>query len=477
MLVLALVPFVSFVGLLFGLKWSMLRSTWVALGITALLAVFYWGMEPVKIGQAIMKGSFGAADILVIVFGALFFLKILEGNKTIEHLCRYLESVSKDYRVQTILLAWFLESFLEGLAGFGTPLTIVAPLLVGIGLSPMTAVVVALVGNSTAGMFGAVGTPIRVGFSDLDITGVAQMGARFNFIGVLIPVFMLILVTAGRKDRWQELRQALPLAIFSGLAMTGTALLVAGFAQEMATIVGSLVGLLVVLFTLKWWSPKDVISLGGQATTEKMPLGNVILPYLLLVVLLAAGKVFLGSSGVIWSWGVVHKFAFYNPGWAFLITGVLVCRGCGKSIAIAAKSAAMNSWLPFLVISGMSGLVQTMNYSGMVLTIARSIALFWLPIMSPFLGAFGAFLTGSVTVSNVMFGEVLATAAATAGFGQARILALQLVGATAGNMIAIADVLPAEAVLGLKGREREVIGKVAIFCLVYVVLAVTLWWV
>jgi lactate permease len=94
-----------------------------------------------------------------------------------------------------------------------------------------------------------------------------------------------------------------------------------------------------------------------------------------------------------------------------------------------------------------------------------------LPFMAPFIGAFGSFLTGSATVSNIMFGSILQSTSVVLGLNTAIILSLQLVGAAAGNMIALADILPALTVVGLKGQEREVIKRVIIPCTIYVFLA------
>ena len=91
-----------------------------------------------------------------------------------------------------------------------------------------------------------------------------------------------------------------------------------------------------------------------------------------------------------------------------------------------------------------------------------------LPMVAPFLGAFGAFLTGSITISNILFGSILAQASVTWGVSVSKILALEISGAAIGNSMAIADIMAAEAVVGLKNKTRAVIrGTVGpcLFCL------------
>jgi lactate permease len=93
-----------------------------------------------------------------------------------------------------------------------------------------------------------------------------------------------------------------------------------------------------------------------------------------------------------------------------------------------------------------------------------------LPFWAPFVGAFGCFLTGSATVSNLMFGNFFNLASLAIGLDATKILSLALVGAAAGNMTGLADILAAEAVVGMKNEERGVLKGVIIPCLIYLVL-------
>jgi lactate permease len=142
------------------------------------------------------------------------------------------------------------------------------------------------------------------------------------------------------------------------------------------------------------------------------------------------------------------------------------------------KFAFKKSLEPFLVIAFMSVISQIMvnsvhNYSylpSMIDFLAVHAKNALLPLWAPIVGAFGSFLTGSATVSNLMFGNFLAVSAKDLGFGVDKILALALVGGAAGNMIALADIIAAEAVVGLKNEERKVLKGVIIPCVIYVVL-------
>ncbi len=424
-----------------------------------------------------------AFDIFVIILGAIFFLKILNSFKIIESLSFYLGSISGDYRVQIIILAWFFENFIEGTAGFGTPSAVVAPLLIGLGLSPLTGVIISLLGNSTSVAFGAAGTPIRIGFADIAGSQVPFYAAVYNLVGFLVPVFMLWVMTKGKEEGKRDFKEALPFAVFSGFAFVIPSLLLVPLGQEFPSILGSIVGLILVLIAIKikFLVPKEVRSLRKLEKPENlMPLPRVIFPYAVLIILLLLGKFLLGSLGFTIAL-IGHKINFFNPGLAFLLAGVVTLIGKKDSFSEAGKSLASafkGAFQPFLVILAMSGMVQLLLFSGQntsgfapaLNVLSEGLKTQFLPLIAPFLGAFGSFLTGSATVSNIMFGNVLKTAAEALGLNVQKILALALVGGAAGNMIALADILTAEAVVGLQNKTREVLKGVFVPCIIYLVL-------
>ena len=484
LLFLSLAPFIIF---LFLLLWKRLSLFWVSL-ITLLLfvilSVMIWKTYPVYIVGSLVKGFLVALDIFFIIFGAIFFLEILKSLDIIRNICFRLESLSKDHRIQVIFLAWLFENFLEGTAGFGTPSTVVAPLLVGIGLTPITAVIISLLGNSASVVFGAAGTPIRVGYSELATQALPLWAAVYNLIGFIVPVFMLWMVTAKENNRRQQFREGLPFAIWTGIAFSASSVLMVFLGQEFPSILGSVMAIFLVLITtkLKIFVPKTVEDPHPFSNPEKLlPLGRVILPYGLLILLLILGKIFLGSSSIAVPLIIKHSISLFNPGFFFILVGLfiaIVFHNGTNILSRSCKTAIRGSTEPFLVIAFMSGVAQLMIYSGrnmsgfssMLEIIALGFKNGLLPLWAPIIGAFGSFITGSATVSNLMFGNILAMVAGDVGLNISKILALALVGAAAGNMIALADMMAAEAVVGLKNMEVKVLKGVIVPCLIYVLI-------
>lgn len=484
---LSLVPFVLFcLFLMFHHRSSLLHVSFYTLLITLFLVTVFWQTPASVILQSSLKGFLVALDIFFIIFGAILFLEILKKVKIVDSLACHLESFSRDLRLQVILLAWFLENFLEGIAGFGTPSTIVAPLLVALGISPFSAVVIALLGNSTSVPFGAAGTPIRVGLAglNLDLNTVAATTAKINFIGLIVPVFMLLILVSKQRHRQKLFFEALPFALWSGIAFVLPAYFISLFGYEFPSIIGSIIGLGLVLLTsrLGLFVPKNIFRLKIKKATHPEPLTffKTLAPYGLFVLLLIVGK-FLFSSATLPLPFLNHSISLFNPGFVFIATSFIVfpfLKIKSKSFKGLIKSSFIRTLEPFFVVAIMSIIVQLMNNSGdlskNIISITKTIAGFlntsFLPYLAPFIGAFGSFITGSATVSNLMFGSSLYSSSLLQHLSPQNILSLALVGAGAGNMIALADVLVATTVLGISHSLRRILLAILPYCLIYLII-------
>jgi lactate permease len=478
---LSLFPFLVFLFLLFYKKTPLFRASIVTLIIYTILAIFYWHILPLSLYASYGKGFFVAFDIFLIIFGAIFFLEILKDLKIIKNISYYLGDLSKDYRVQIIIIAWFLECFIEGTAGFGTPAAVAVPILIGLGLPPVKALIVGLIGNSVPGVFGAAGTPIKMGFVGLNIASVPLYASLLNIVGFIVPVFMLWIITEGRPNRKKEFLDGLPFAIFSGLIFVIPSVLFVFLGQEFPSILGSIFGLIVIIISVKlgFLVPKEKLAINKEMEEKAtMTPFKSFLPYIILITLLIFGKIILGKLGIPLSFGFKHTFSFFNPGFIFIMAGLMVVLIWRERIGIFKSSfkRAFNGALsPFLVVFSMLAMVQIMinsgnNTSGLISAISYIAEMFetrLLPLFVPFVGAFGAFMTGSVTVSNIMFGNLFTMASNHLSLNSSIILSLGVVGAAAGNMIALADILTAEAVTGLKNSERQVLKGVIVPCFVY----------
>lgn len=484
-LLLALSPLLILILIISCFKKPLSLASPIVFIFTILIAFIVWQIKTNFLIGSTIKGALIALDISIIIFGALFFLDFLKKTKAIDSISHYLNKISPDKRIQAIILVWFFGSFIEGTAGFGTPAAIVAPLLVLIGFPAITAIVISLIGNSTAVIFGAVGTPIRIGFAGLDTTNVAFYGGLINLIaGSIVPIMILfVVVTSTKKWKWSQITEAIPFSIFAGLCLLVPYFLFTFIGQEFPSLLGPVVGLLIVGFTTKrgFLIPKNKMQVEKIQRVSHPQISRAILPYALLLTFLIIGKFIFQSYPVKILSVIPYMINTFNPGFAFLFS-IALCSIIFKMPAGKIKQSAKMSFrsliVPFSVILFISGLVQIMIYSGnnlsgmesMIHIIASLINTSYLPLISPFIGSLGAFIAGSATISNLLFGSFQSTAAQSLGLPVAIILSLQLVGAGIGNMIALTNIVAVQATVGLKNKELSILKRTFIPFLIYLIL-------
>lgn len=237
-----------------------------AMGFSFVLVVgLAWGVWQVPIQQlaaSVLEGWVIAASILIIVFGALLLLNTLKVSGAIETIREGFTHISPDRRVQTVIVGWLFVAFLEGASGFGTPAAIVAPLLLALGFPAMAAVVLALIADSGAVSYGAVGTPVIVGLgqglNDASIDEVVQIALKASqidlFVASFLPLIMVLILTRffGENKSWREGLAAWKFALLGGFSYTIPALLVVWLlGPEFPAILGGLTGLMITVFAAK----------------------------------------------------------------------------------------------------------------------------------------------------------------------------------------------------------------------------------
>lgn len=455
MTLLTLLPFLVFIFLLLT-KTRLLLAAWVFWSLTATLVLSVWKLDPGVFLSATTKGMQTALEIFLIIVGALFFLKVTQITNTLSGLTQLLSGLSANRGIQVVLLAWFLLGFLEGTAGFGTPVAVVAPILISLGISPLTAVAITMLGNSAPGAFGAAGTPIKIGLSGLEITGVNEMVASINLAGFFIPLVMVWL--SERKFT----RQTFTFALFSGISFLGFSKLAVALGGELPSIIGPLAGIILSGLLLK---------LGVFGNKKDQPLLSIkphtlrtIFPYLLLIGLLLLAKFGFKLTGF-WS----------NPGFVFIISAVITSwyfkQKTHQKLLLSSTQKAFES---LIIIFPLASATQLMLRSSFFDPLMKIFVTLPISVLSPFLGTLGAFVTGSATVANLMFGHLVNQVAINQGISTVLALSLLVVGSAAGNMIALADILPALIITNQPNKEMAVVKQVIKYCLAYLLIALVL---
>ncbi|MGQ3328555.1 MULTISPECIES: L-lactate permease [Halorubrum] len=548
----AAIPLLLAGVLLIGFLWPATRAMPVAWVAALVIGYTAWSMPVNWLAAASAVGVMTAIEILWIVFGALVLLYTLMEAGAFDRINRGFATVSDDRRVQIVLIAFFMATFIEGAAGFGTPAAVVAPLLLGLGFPALAAVVAGIIGHIIAVTYGAVGTPIVVGIQSpmesVEFTrtaiqdggmtvqefsvNVAAWAATYHaLVGFVMPLFavgMVVYFFGDPDDRSLEPAwEVAPLCLASGIAFAVPYWVSAWFlTAEFPALIGSMVGGAIILSILRagyllpdeeWefperekWADHWVGSIepgqsngsnGGGADTrggvspeakaadlgggEEMSLLKAWSPYVLLVILLvvtrAVGPIsnFINRDIFIVSWSDIlgtsldGAVAWMNvPGFWLLVSAVLaipIFSMSGEEVTDAWKEAARKIVSPFIALVFVIAMVQVMLQSGahpgapavgsMIVLLAQTTADLLgvvYPAVAALIGALGAAMAGSNTVSNITFGAFQFEAATQLGLPRTVIVGAQAVGGAIGNLVAIHNLVAALATVGLLGQEGRV---------------------
>ncbi|MGF3105592.1 L-lactate permease [Rossellomorea sp. DUT-2] len=500
--------------------------------LTAILSLVFWKIPIVQIGAASIEGIIIAFTILWIVFGAILLLNTLQNSGAMETIRNGFSMITPDRRVQVIIIAWLFGSFIEGAAGFGTPAALAAPLLVALGFPPLAAVSLALIADSSAVSFGAVGTPVMVGIDQglrqggtlagqveqalgaqpmIDyLSGVAIRAVSIDlFIGSMIPLLLVVMLTRffGQNHSWKEGLVLWKFSLFAGLSFTIPALLVATFiGPEFPSIIGGLVGLMIVIPAAKkgFLLPDETWDFKAQegpmtefVPDKKMPIWLAWIPYLLVAVLLVLTRLdllpikeWLRSVKVGWSnilgTDISTQFEpLYLPGTIFVLVMALTflihkmnrhqieATFRQSLFTIKGSIISLMAAVPMVRIFINSG-VNESDLVSMPMELATLVSGLtgegW-PFVAPLIGALGSFISGSATFSNMMFSLFQFSVADQIGADQQTVLSLQVLGANAGNMVCVLNVVAAASVVQLSGKEGQIIRITVVPMLLYVLLS------
>lgn len=546
---LAVTPIAAAFALLLVLRWSAARAMGVGWLIATILGLAYWQMDPAWWVASAIYGGLAAIDIILIVFGAILLMNYLDISGAISTIRWHFSGIATDKRIQLLLIGLGFITIIEGVAGFGTPGALAAPLLIGLGFPPLGAAVFALFFNAPNPQFGAAGTPILGGVNAVITEGkLAEAaepmtqpqfqglvsgysgvvtGLAFTFWGVL-GIFLLMYWFGNEHER--SLRGAAratapvaPFALVLGMVAGLTQWSIAWFVgTELPSIVAGFVvfglglamadrGILVPEETWTfpereswsdlWLGGLSLDSISGDEPQKEMPVLLAWAPYLLVgAVLLVTRWPTLDLVPVLqeFSVGIPAVLGYSELGWELqylylpgtmpfipvaILTGLLyrmngsdtaeAWRESTRQIAPAALTLVIVVSLTQIMIQ--SGEAAYVNASlGMMGALSQAVAFGAggaLPAVAPWIGALGGFVTGSNTVSDILFAALQYDAAGEVGVSRSIVVALQNVGGGIGNMISVQNIAAICGVVGITGREGDILRKTVVPTIIFALFA------
>jgi lactate permease len=518
----AALPVVVLLGLLATGRVSAPRAALAGLVAAWLTAVFVFtpveakevGLAPwggAMFAAAVNGAAFGLLPIGWIVLSAIFLYNLTVETRQFDLVKHSVVSLSADRRLQALLIAFCFGAFVEGAAGFGTPVAISAALLLGAGFKPLQAAGLSLLANTAPVAYGALGTPILTlaEVTRLDAGRLSAMaGRQLPFFSLLIPVW-LVWVMAG----WRGVRGVWPALLVCGGSFAGVQFLVANYLGPMLVdVLGGVVSLVCLALFLRVWRPREIWRFPDETVADAIPtpdgpaatvptrkkLARAWVPWALLTAAvlcwgLGPVKNTMRKASLLIEVPSLHRVvsrtapvvqaaeperAVYElawlsaPGTGIFLAAVLsaACMGVGprRFLAVLGRSVYRLRW-PLFTIACMLAIAYTTRYSGIDATLGIAFTRTgWVyPFFAALLGWLGVALTGSDTSSNALFGSLQTITAdrlvdigvLTLDQSQARVLlaASNSTGGVMGKMIDAQSIVVSAAATQQPGQEGAIL--------------------
>jgi len=488
------------------------RPTWVAglsaLGVALAVSVLVIGMPVVQAVAATMYGAaFGLFPIAWIMFSSILLYRITVDTGKFEIIKDSVGALSDDRRLQVVLIAFSFSSFIEGAAGFGSPVAVSAAMLSGLGFPAFYAGVYCLVGNTAPVAFGSIGIPI---ITLAQITGLpmallsAMTGRILSIIAVIIPIYLLILMAGVRQTLavW-------PALIAGGVTFGAVQLFVSNvIGPELTDILSALASISAMVLLMKVWKPSQTFRLpNDEPIAQNRPrhgAGAVFmawLPYILLVAFVLSWgyppikAVLDGVTARIPVPGLHNMIERMPPvtptpqpyGALFVFNWISAAgTSCFLACVVAALALGVSPRrfasiymatlrqlaLPILTVASVLALAFVMNYSGMTSTLGLAFAATGLafPFFSALLGWLGVVLSGSVTSSNALFGNLQVITANSLDMNPILTASTNAAGGVMGKMLSPQSIAVAVAATGMAASDE---GRLFRFTLRHSIVLVT----
>ncbi len=492
------------------------KPAWFAslcsLAVALVIALFAYKLPPpLTLSAAADGAAFGLFPISWIVFASITLYRVTVETGKFEIIKASMGNLTTDARLQALLVAFAFGAFVEGAAGFGTPVAVAAAMMVGLGFSPFYASALCLVANTAPVAFGSIGIPVitLAGITGLPLDKLsAAVGRLCAPLSLLVPCYLVCIMVG-----WRGMLEVWPAVVVVGGVFASVQFLMSNFVgPQLTDIMSSLSALCALLLLLRFWRPttlwdRELEPVGAAASKQsklmpggkfsapaggaghaKHPGGTIFgawMPYGLLVILVLLWgykpiQSLLNRATISFGWPLLHNQVLMMPPVVlkptlykaifqlnFLSAAGTACMFAALLAALLLRmsplafgrlllSVCRQLFLPTVTVTAVLAMAFVMNYCGatatMGLAFAASGRLF--PFFSPLLGWLGVFLTGSDTSANALFGNLQVVTAGRLGFDGTLMAAANSAGGVVGKMISVQNIAVAAAATAMSVSDQ-----------------------
>ncbi len=518
----ALFPIALLLLLLVGFRWKSTEAGPVGLFAAIIISLLLFRTPLETVTVAVGKGVWDSIFILYVIWPALLLYVVADRAGAFDSLRIGITRFSKNNMFLVLAFGWVFASFLQGIAGFGVPIAVVAPLLLAIGVKPIFAVAIPLMGHAWANFFGTIAVSWLATQTVIDIAEPVATAWESAVLLWIVNIFGGFTI-AWLYGRGGAVRQALPMILIISLIHGGGQFALVFWNPIVSNFIAGTTALL-LLYPLSRWKlynqpHKDMAvqamsDEGSRETAEReerthepvMGLGMATFPYIVLIVVTLGGLLIPPIEAALGAVEVGFPFAevttgydvtreatdayspfavFTHPGTFLIISSIIAWIVYSLKGYYAAwnriknpdsiwKGVTDGGFPASVAVLSFLAMATVFDHSGQTQTLALGIAAATPPVgyafASNFIGVLGAFMTSSSTASNVLFSGLQQSVAQLQNLPASSIIAGQSAGGALGNAIAPANVVLGTGTTGISGQEGAVLRKTLPLTLVIAVL-------
>ena len=516
--VFAALPILTLLFLLGARRKPAWLAALAALSVSFILAVAAYKMPvPLAVSAAIYGAAFGLFPISWIVFWAIALYQVTIQTGKFEIIRTSIGSLTGDFRLQALLIAFAFGAFVEGAAGFGTPVAVAAAMLVGLGFTPFYASALCLLANTAPVAFGSIGIPVitLAGITGLPLDKLSgAVGRLCAPLSLIVPAYLIAIMVG-----WRGMAEVWPAVVVVGGVFGAMQFLMSNYVgPQLTDIVSSMMAMGALLTLLRFWRPavlwdidhptiaasamichEPVVAVRSepargnnssylQASQRKYSASELLrawIPYGLLVVFVLLWgfkpfQILLNSATTSFAWPLLHNHilrippviakpspygAIYQLNWLSAsgtacmfstLAAAALLRLSPGSFGHVLISVCRQLFLPTVTVTAVLAMAFIMNYCGATATLGLAFAASGalFPFFSPLLGWMGVFLTGSDTSANALFGNLQVVTATRLGFNPVLTAAANSAGGVMGKMISVQNIAVAAAATAMSVPDQ-----------------------
>jgi lactate permease len=501
----ATLPIFVLLGLLAGFKLAPHVCAIAGAATSIACAAFVFGMPARLAVTSFAYGvCFGLLKIVWIVVAAVYLFDISANAGQFEIMKESVAAITADRRLQLLIVAFCFGAFIEGAAGFGTPVAIAGALMIGLGFDPFHAAALNLIANTAPVAWGAIGTPVHTlavvtALPESDLN--AMIGRILPFTAAIVP-FWLVRAMVG----WAETFEVLPAILVVGFSFAGITYFWSNYIDSnLVSIVSGVVSMLATLLFLRIWQPKRIWRFAHERRSEQVQqarpelhytvpqIAKAWLPFAVLSVFvllwgLPTIKNAMGRATTPafrtggWEVPLLHRAVLRSPpivsqptpepalfdlNWltatgtgcflAAVLSGLLLGLSPARLMRIFGRTVHRMRFA-IVAMACMLGLGYVTRYSGMdaVLGLAFTRTGWLFPFFGAYIGWLGVALTGSDTSSNALFGGLQRFTAQQLNLSPILMCATNSAGGVMGKMIDAQSITVATAATNQVGNEGSI---------------------